>query len=497
MSDKQPSKREKSGAEFRKAKKVRQNENKQLGSFMLNYLKRDDGKHETESNEKTVQEEFSRVCRDSEWETPGSRETESSILQVEQESGAALPQSEKDVDQLDVIDELDVLEQGKEVPEVREYKDQNVEDEEALALQEENDVTGPRCYLEKHPEPRQFLSNPSIIIDDVSGTFDPASLVGLKLNTEEKEKLIKIEPCQPSQQALKLRKKQFGERSRYCSQQVFLHDDGTKRKWISYSLSTDSLFCIPCLLFTDLLSRGELARANQGNAFTNAGFSNWKKQHSVVKNHEMSAAHTNAKVAEVLFLQEKTITSCMEQQEQDEAAWRKLKVAGNRNVMTRVVDSIILLGKQGLSFRGHRESNGSEVLNTGNFLELLKYLSLHDVTIRDHLEKVCKKHEEMRKSQTKKGKGRGSKLTFLSNKTQNNVIDVIGKEITSELVKRIHECKAWALIADTTPARLTLATMNSLAFVSELLIVSVTVLSICFVANELLVQLHNSFTTQL
>ena len=140
-------------------------------------------------------------------------------MQVEQESGADLPQSEKDVGQLDVIDELDELEQGKEVPEVREYKDQNVE--EALALQEEDDVTEPRCHLEKHPEPRQFLSNPSIIIDDVSRTFDPASLVGLKLNTEEKEKLTKMEPCQPSQQVLKLRKKRFGERSRYCSQQVF------------------------------------------------------------------------------------------------------------------------------------------------------------------------------------------------------------------------------------------------------------------------------------
>ena len=210
------------------------------------------------------------------------------------------------------------------------------------------------------------------------------------------------------------------------------------------------IFCIPCLLFTDLLPHGELARTNQGNAFTNAGLANWKK-HSVVKNQEMSAAHANAKLAEVLFLQEKTITSCMEQQEQDEAARRKSKVTGNRNVMTRVVNSIILLGKQGLSFRGHRESIGSEVFNMGNFLELLKYLSLYDVTIRDHLEKVRKKHEEMRKSQTKKGKGQGSKLTFLSNKTQNNVIDVIGKEITSELIKRIHECKAWALIADTTP----------------------------------------------
>ena len=155
MSDKQPSKRKKSGAEFRKAKKARQNENKQLGSFMLNYLKCDDGKHETENNEKTVQEEFSRVCRDSECETPGTRETGSSILQVEQESGADLPQSENDVGQLDVIDELDVLEQGKEVPEVREYKDQNVE--EALALQEEDDITEPTCYLENIRNPGSFF----------------------------------------------------------------------------------------------------------------------------------------------------------------------------------------------------------------------------------------------------------------------------------------------------------------------------------------------------
>ena len=28
---------------------------------------------------------------------------------------------------------------------------------------------------------------------------------------------------------------------------------------------------------------------------------------------------------------------------------------------------------------------------------------------------------------------------------------MIGKEITSELVKRIYDCKAWALIANTTP----------------------------------------------
>lgn len=73
----------------------------------------------------------------------------------------------------------------------------------------------------------------------------------LKSSTKEKATLIKVKPHQPSQSILKLRKKQFDQCSRYCSQQLFFHADKTRRKWISYLMSTDSLFCIPCLLFTD------------------------------------------------------------------------------------------------------------------------------------------------------------------------------------------------------------------------------------------------------
>ena len=121
-------------------------------------------------------------------------------------------------------------------------------------------------------------------------------------------------------------------------------------------MSTDSLFCIPCLLFTDALSRGEFIRVNQGNTFTSTGFSNWKKQQSVIDKHEMSAAHANAKVAEVLFLQDRIIASCLGQQEQEVAARKKMEVISNQNVMTRIVDCVMFFGKQGLAFRGHRES---------------------------------------------------------------------------------------------------------------------------------------------
>ena len=80
-------------------------------------------------------------------------------------------------------------------------------------------------------------------------------------------------------------KKNIGECNRYFSQAVFFHEDQTKRKWLSYSLSKDCLFCLPCLLFSDECLRGENVRHNQGNAFTKAGYSNWKKQYSNIAKH--------------------------------------------------------------------------------------------------------------------------------------------------------------------------------------------------------------------
>ena len=63
-------------------------------------------------------------------------------------------------------------------------------------------------------------------------------------------------------------------------------------------------FCIPCLLFTDPVLRGEHVRFNQGNAFTNGGFHSWKKQHSSVLKHEASSAHRNAVIAQAVFSKE-------------------------------------------------------------------------------------------------------------------------------------------------------------------------------------------------
>ena len=160
-----------------------------------------------------------------------------------------------------------------------------------------------------------------------------------------------------------------------------------------------------------------------------------------------------AKFAEVLFLQGDTINSAFDRQEAMEADRRKKTVLSNRNVMKRIVDATIFLGKQGLSFRGHRESLTNAFGKNGNFLELLKLMSEYDATTKDHLSKVTAMHKKVPEQRGGKqgAKGRGSKLTFLSKDSQNKLIRIIGEEITSEVVEKVKTCRSWALIADTTP----------------------------------------------
>ena len=121
-----------------------------------------------------------------------------------------------------------------------------------------------------------------------------------------------------------------------------------------------------------------------------------------------------------------------------------------------MIDTVILLEKQELAFRGHRESLAADPsVNTGNFLEILKYLAEYDDVIAAYFENEHRRLEEKKEGSVKGSKsrkfGRGSKITFLSNDIQNKLVDIISKEIVREIILLIKDSVAWALIADTTP----------------------------------------------
>ena len=135
-----------------------------------------------------------------------------------------------------------------------------------------------------------------------AGFSDPALLIGKRLDISEKERIIKLGPYQPVNSVLNLKKRQFGKFKRSCSEEVFHHPDKSCRRWVSYSESKDALFCLPCILFTDAALRGENLRSNQGNSFSEEGFSNWKKQYSYVPDHKISLSHKQAVLAQAMFL---------------------------------------------------------------------------------------------------------------------------------------------------------------------------------------------------
>ena len=227
-------------------------------------------------------------------------------------------------------------------------------------------------------------------------------------------------------------------RNRHCSQETFYHEPGVKRKWSSYSMSMDAIFCIPCFLFTDSHSQGEKFRANQGNAFVVNGYSNWKNKGEKICKHETCDAHLNAKIAQVLFQGGWNIESLLDHQSNENEKRRLADVKINRELLERIIDVILLLGRQGLAFRGHNENL---VLDTdsisGNFLEVLKMLGSYDERIGAHLRKVKEDHKHVKiQSQKvkKKKKGPGSKITFLSNKSQNKLISIIGDQITNIII---------------------------------------------------------------
>ena len=88
-------------------------------------------------------------------------------------------------------------------------------------------------------------------IDESTGMFDPVTALGLKSNADEKYQIIRIGPCHLSKADIKT--KQCGDRRRRCSEKIFSHSDGTKRKWIFYSTLTLKMHCFAFLACFSLM----------------------------------------------------------------------------------------------------------------------------------------------------------------------------------------------------------------------------------------------------
>lgn len=142
---------------------------------------------------------------------------------------------------------------------------------------------------------------------------------------------------------------------------------------------------------------------------------------------------------------------------------REEQVTKRRQVMERIVDVVRVIGKRGLSYRGHSESAhtlGNEEADRGNFLEILLLLAKYDPALKDHVSTCINKSSSADKAQKNKQKnltdkkkaprGRGNLVTMMSKTTVNNLIDVLGNGIKQAVSEEVNEARIFSIQIDTT-----------------------------------------------
>ena len=205
-------------------------------------------------------------------------------------------------------------------------------------------------------------------------------------------------------------------------------------KWLAYSQSENGAFCKYCVLF------GSKAGTGVGNqplgALSAVKFQRWKHALERFVDHENTKYHHDSVVAAetataILFGQQESIAIQLDHQ-------RKQQILDNRRKIAPIVETIILCGRQGIPFRGHRVSGPLNLEteenneNEGNFRALLRYRGKYDEVFKKDFASA------------------GHNAQYISPRIQNEIISVCNELILERLVDSINRSRFFSVLADET-----------------------------------------------
>ncbi len=167
-------------------------------------------------------------------------------------------------------------------------------------------------------------------------------------------------------------------------------------------------------------------KGHHQEAFVSNGFQNWKSALEKFRAHQCSVAHKSAILAwevgkQIQHNPERNVVSLINQQQ-------KKVVDENRQYLKNIVETLVFIGRQGISLRGHRENE--ESLNKGNFLELLMFQAKNNPLISRFFANKEKN------------------VTYTSPGIQNDLLNVIGENIRDSTINQIKDARMFALILD-------------------------------------------------
>lgn len=190
---------------------------------------------------------------------------------------------------------------------------------------------------------------------------------------------------------------------------------GDTRKWISYSSDSKSFFCWICVAF---------GPKDEQSVFIDGCNDSPKHLYDRIKEHEISKNHKTNLESFLMFDNNKNIVSYFSKARQIKL--REIK--NNRNILERIIETIKMIGKRGLSYRGANEAAytlDNDALDHGNLLEILILISKYDPILNNHIRESIEKSKKIHEKQN--SKGRGNLVTFMSKTTANVIIEGITK----------------------------------------------------------------------
>lgn len=122
-----------------------------------------------------------------------------------------------------------------------------------------------------------------------------------------------------------------------------------KRAWLSYSPSTNRVYCISCKLF-GLPKAKKLLIAQKG-------LSNWKHLKRDLETHAYTSEHLQSEISRGLYSKNIRIDSKL-------LHTKHQQISENREVVRVIIKVLIFLARQNIAFRGHDETVISQ--NRGN-----------------------------------------------------------------------------------------------------------------------------------
>lgn len=142
--------------------------------------------------------------------------------------------------------------------------------------------------------------------------------------------------------------------------------------WLTASEKRCKLYCWECLLLA----------ADRRGVWSYTGFANLSCLTKAATKHQSTAGHLHATVLL------KTFGDCgaelqLSDQARRVAELHNERVKKNREILKKLMDCVMFLGKQELSIRRGDES--PQALNRGNYVELISFLAEHDTDLRYHL----------------------------------------------------------------------------------------------------------------